>query len=89
MEDTTQEKTQENEVSGASKAAEAKEMNIEKRKIDRAAMAQRMADMMVNGGRRPTQGNNNMDDMDKDREISLEGIAHSMFVRQLQPTAVG
>ena len=41
------------------------------------------------GERRPTQGNGNMDDIDKDGEILPEDIAHSVFGKHSQPTATG
>ena len=57
----------------------------------KAAMAQRMVGMRIDGGRRSTQGNNNMDGMDEDEEISSEDIvhSHSAFCEQSQPAATG
>ena len=58
---------------GESKAAEKDEVNVENEminkagkeaKANKAAMTQRMANMMNNGGRRATQWDDNMDDED-------------------------
>ena len=71
---------------GESKAAEKDEVNVENEminkagkeaKANKAAMTQRMANMMNNDGRRATQCDNNMDD--QDGEILLEDIAQSAF----------
>ena len=93
MYDATQENIQQNKVEAASKATETEETNLEKEKNDKTvkeveaskvAMVKGMA-----GERRPTQRDDNMDDIDKDGEISPEGIAHSVFGKQSQPTATG